>query len=82
MIKNILSYSAGTVFSGKEIKDWIVYNLSHPSSKTLMAKRMAKYLNISDSRHYFLLRYTRPHALASDKYVKYIVCAVTPTARY
>lgn len=81
MLRNILSYPVGTIFSGKEIKDWIAYNLFHPSSKTLMAKRMEKYLNISDSRHYFLLRYTRPHALASDKYVKYIVCAVTPTAR-
>lgn len=77
-MRNLLSYPQGTPFLGKEIKDWIRENLS--SSKRVVAQRMTKYLNISDTRYYCLLRYTRPHALASDKYVKYIVCAVTPTA--
>lgn len=54
--KNILSYVDGHAFTGKEIKDWIVYNSMHDTSKTEIANHMKKYLNITDDELYVIVK--------------------------
>ena len=53
-MKNILSYKKWTPISGKEIKEWIRYNLENETSHSKTAKKMEKYLNIDDNTMYFL----------------------------
>lgn len=54
-MKNILSYKSGTVFSGKEIKDWIEYHITHQTSHTKQAIYLQKYHgNIKDAREYLV----------------------------
>ena len=56
--KNILSYQPRTIFTGKEIKDWVQYHLEHDTSKTKFAKRMKGYLNLDDNGLYILCKDT------------------------
>ena len=57
-MKNILSYKLGTIFTGKEIKDWIKYHTERNTSKTRVAKRMTKFLNLDDNEKYYLYKDT------------------------
>ena len=54
--KNILSYVDGHAFTGKEIKEWIIYNSMHDTSKTEIANYMKKYLNIIDDELYVIVK--------------------------
>ena len=51
-MENILSYSSGTRFKGKEIKEWIKYHTENQTEYTKEAKKMIGYLNISDDVEY------------------------------
>lgn len=53
-MKNILSYSLGTIFKGKEIKDWISYHTSNKTSKSKVARKLEKYSDIDDDDWYCL----------------------------
>lgn len=67
---NILSYKPGTIFTGKEIKDWINWHLEHENSHKKVAKKLKKYLNIEDDLHYFL---SKGDYRSSASYGQYIV---------
>lgn len=69
-MKNILSYKLGTIFSGKEIKEWIKYHTENQTSKTDVAKKMVKYLDIADDEKYFLYK---GNYRSSASYNEYIV---------
>ena len=69
-MKNILSYKLGTIFSGREIKEWIKYHIENQTSKTNIAKRMMKYLNIADNEKYYL---SKGNYLSSASFNEYIV---------
>lgn len=51
-MKNILSYSSGARFKGKEIKEWIKYHTENQTEYTKEARKMIDYLNISDDEEY------------------------------
>ena len=53
-MKNILSYQPMSTFSGKEIKDWISFNLKNNTSHTKQAKMMEKFLNLRDDKIYHI----------------------------
>lgn len=54
-MKNILSYQPGTVFTGKEIKDWIDFHISRQTSHTKQALHMQQeYWKIKDTREYLV----------------------------
>ena len=53
--RNILSYTDGQIFTGREIKEWIIYHIEHKTSKTIIATYMTKYLNISDDEFYKII---------------------------
>lgn len=53
-MKNILSYPLGTLFTGKEIKEWITYHTNNKTSKSRIAKKMIDYLTIDDNYLYCL----------------------------
>lgn len=55
-MKNILSYSLGTQFSGREIKDWITYHLDHQTSHTKQAKYLRRFLTVNDDDKYKLCK--------------------------
>lgn len=54
-MKNILSYKRQT-FSGLEIKEWIEYHSTHITSKSKIAMKMRKYLNIKDDGQYYIYK--------------------------
>ena len=56
--KNILSYVNDHAFTGKEIKEWIVYNLKNNTSKSNIAYHLKKYLNIDDNEYYVIVKNT------------------------
>ena len=72
-MRNILSYTNGTVFKGVEIKNWIKYNVENLTSKTRIAKRMLKYMTIEDTADYKICKGTYE---SSASYNKYLVCKV------
>lgn len=51
-MKNILSFKEGTPFLGKEIKEWINYNIENKTSHSKIACHMSKFLNILDNELY------------------------------
>ena len=53
-MKNILS-CRHELFTGKEIKEWIVYHTEHNTSKSRLAKYMLKYMNIENDTLYEVL---------------------------
>ncbi len=50
-MKNILSFN-GKPVTGKEIKDWIKYHMKHETSHSDMARKMEKFMNVSDDVFY------------------------------
>ena len=54
--KNILSYQPHTLFTGKEIKDWIQYHTTHETSKSKIAKKMSQFCAINDAEFYTINR--------------------------
>ena len=54
-MKNILSYKLGTSFSGKEIKDWIRYNIENNTSHFKIAFKMRGYLETLDDDAVYVL---------------------------
>lgn len=67
--RNILSYALGTPFSGKEIKNWIQWHMTHKcGEKTKMASAMKDYLNIEDNVQYCLSKNTYHSAENFGKY--------------
>ncbi len=55
-MKNIISYKLGTSFTGREIKEWLQYHLTHETSKTKYAKQMARFLSVKDEEWYILMK--------------------------
>lgn len=53
-MKNILSYLPSTRYKGKEIKEWIIFNIENQTEHTKEAKRMVNYLNILDDAEYLI----------------------------
>ena len=53
-MKNILSYLPETQFSGKEIKEWINYQIVNSTSHLKQALWMQRFLNIKDERKYVI----------------------------
>ena len=71
MTKTNLSYKLGTRFKGKEIKDWIKYNLENNTSHTKVANTMKEYLNtLEDETIYFLYK---ENYRSSENYNEYLV---------
>lgn len=68
--KNILSYKLGTVFTGKEIKEWIQFHLDNRTYRSSVARDMKKYLNIPDEGKYVL---HKDEYWASESYGQYLV---------
>jgi hypothetical protein len=69
-MKNILSYQLGTIFTGKEIKDWIIYHTQkETSSHAKEAWELAKYLNIRDNKLYRFLKGTYRSSASYGKYL-------------
>lgn len=76
--KNILSYKLGTVFTGKEIKEWIQFQLDNETYRSSVARDMKKYLNISDEGKYVLYK---DEYWASASYGQYLVRRVDKASR-
>ena len=53
-MKNILSYNNKPIL-GKDIKDWIKYQIKHEAHYSAIAKRMEKYMNIHDDVLYHVI---------------------------
>ena len=51
-MRNILSYSSGARFKGKDIKEWIKFHIENQTEYTKEAKKMIDYLGISDDVEY------------------------------
>ena len=51
-MKNILSYQYGTVFTGKEINDFIDYHINNNTSRKKDAIRLVKQFIFKDSHSY------------------------------
>ena len=66
--KNILSYVGEHAFTGKEIKEWIIYNLKNNTSKTNVAHHMKKYLNIEDDELYVIVKNTYSSCAEYNKF--------------
>ena len=47
-MKNLLSYQHGIKFTGREIKEWIQYQIDNKTSHYKEAMHMKKYDNITD----------------------------------
>lgn len=69
-MKNILSYTPGTKIKGKEIKEWILYNINHQTSLSAEAKKMTKYLNIDDEKEYIISKGTYQESARSYQVIK------------
>ena len=76
--KNILSYKLGTVFTGKEIKQWIQFHLDNRTYRSSVARNMKKCLNISDEGKYVLYK---DEYWASANYGQYLVRRVDKASR-
>ena len=68
--RNILSCIRGTVFTGKEIKDWINWHVNNESSKSHIARQLAKYDNIDDDALYTI---GKGDYRSSNSYNKFII---------
>jgi len=49
-VKNILSYKSGTIFTGKEINDWINFHLNHETGQRKQAIFLDKNYRTGISR--------------------------------
>lgn len=68
--RNILSCVNGTVFTGKEIKNWINWHANHNTSKTKIAKRLLKYNDIDDTTLYTI---EKGQYKSSNSYNKFVI---------
>ena len=50
--KNILSYTQGKIFTGREIKEWIQYHTVNQTSKSNIAQKLKKYSYLEDNQLY------------------------------
>lgn len=55
-MKNILSYQCGSVFTGKEIKEWIAYHLKNKTSHTRQANYLRRFFSLKDDKLYSLCK--------------------------
>ena len=54
--KNIISYKCGTVFVGREIKEWINYHIHHDTSHTRQARQLVRFLTVNDNEQYVMTK--------------------------
>ena len=54
VIKNILSYQPGTLFTGAEIKAWVKEQLENHTSHERLAHYMTHFSKMKDDRLYFI----------------------------
>lgn len=66
-MKNILSYPVGTLFRGREIKEWIDYHMNHETSHTREAKHLQRYLSCQDDEIYVFKRGTYNSSASYNK---------------
>lgn len=52
IMKNILSYKSGTLFYGKEIKEWIRYQIENETSHYKEAVNMQRCDVLDEARYY------------------------------
>lgn len=55
-MKNILSYNPYMRIKGSEIKEWIRFHTDNQTEYSKEAKKMIKYLTITDDGYYFVSR--------------------------
>lgn len=55
-MKNILSYQCGSVFTGKEIKEWIAYHLKNKTGHTRHANYLKRFFSLKDDKLYYLCK--------------------------
>lgn len=51
---DVLNLKPGTEISGKEIKDWIMYQITNKTSFASEAKRIRKYVAIDEEKEYYI----------------------------
>lgn len=57
-ITNILSYPEGSIFTGKQILEFIAYHINNKTGKTNIAKYMKrKFSNVKPDKQYKLFRH-------------------------
>lgn len=66
-VRNILSCTRGTLFTGKEIKEWIDYHTNNETSKTKIANSLSKYTNINDTDLYAVRK--DPYSESSNQFI-------------
>ena len=66
-VRNILSCTRGTLFTGKEIKEWIDYHTNNETSKTKIANSLSKYTNINDTHLYAVRK--DPYSKSSNQFI-------------
>lgn len=70
--RNIISYKLGSVFTGKEIREWIEFHTTHKTSKSKVAKTMKKYMNLDYNKEYRITKNTY-RSCGSSKKCQFIV---------
>lgn len=55
-MKNILSYQAGSTFTGQEILDWINFQISHQTGAKGFARKLADHYTFIPNAQYSLIR--------------------------
>lgn len=53
-MRNILSYEENIHFTGKEIKDWIVFQIANQTSHLNQALYMQRFMKVKDDRKYII----------------------------
>ena len=53
-MRNILSYKENTRFTGKEIKDWIIFQITNQTSHLNQALYMRRFMKVKDDREYVI----------------------------
>ena len=72
-MRNILSYGDTTVFSGKEIKDWINHQITNHTSHEKVAKRMSRYNNLVDTAMYRIVLWNNSTSVGENRKEYYAV---------
>lgn len=66
----------GNKYSGREIKDWLILNLTHETEETYLAKQLQRYSTISDNAIYIFTvgdkgkNLNKPALVRQDKYIE------------
>ena len=66
--KNILSYKSYTIFTGKEINDWIQYQIEHETSKARIAQKMQRHFTIKNDGRYRIIKNKEPNTAHFNEY--------------